>query len=103
MFVWVEALHVPVNNFFSCVGKFSWVEPVLSNGYEVSCSRTQNHAPGDIQTRDLAIESPTLPTTVTVLSLLCTHNLLFSWRFDEFILESSPKTHLNQFTPQKYW
>ena len=47
-FVWVDALH-PSQQFFSHFGMFSWVEPVLSNENEVSCSRTQHHAPGEIQ------------------------------------------------------
>ena len=38
--VWVETLH-PSQQFFSHVGTFSWVEPVLSN--EVSCSRTKKY------------------------------------------------------------
>ena len=38
-FVWVEALS-PCQQFFSHVGTFSWVESVLSNEDEVSCSRT---------------------------------------------------------------
>ena len=52
--VWVEALH-PSQQFFSHVVMFSWVEPVLSNEDEVSCSRTQHCAPGEIRTRVLAI------------------------------------------------
>ena len=40
-FVWVDALH-PSQQFFSHVGMFSWVEPVLSNEDEVSCSRTEH-------------------------------------------------------------
>ena len=63
LFVWVEAL-IPSLQFFSHVGMFSWVEPVLSNEDEVSCSRTQHRAPGEIQTFDLAI---TLPTELSVL------------------------------------
>ena len=41
--VWVEAL-CPNQQFFSHVGKFSWVEPVLSNEDEVS----QHCTPGEI-------------------------------------------------------
>ena len=52
----VEALR-PSQQFFSHVGTFSWVEPVLSNEDEVSCSRTQHRAPCEIQTRDLVIKS----------------------------------------------
>ena len=59
MFVWVEDL-LPSQQFFSHVATFSWVEPVLSNKDEVSCSRTQHCAPGEIRTRDLAIISPVL-------------------------------------------
>ena len=55
-FVWVEALH-PSQQFFSHVGTFSWVEPVLSNENEMSRSRTQHCAPGEILTRNLAIKS----------------------------------------------
>ena len=57
--VWIEAFH-PSQQFFSHVGMFSWVEPVLSNGDEVSCSRTQHLASGEIRTRDLAIKSAAL-------------------------------------------
>ena len=46
-FVLVEALRNS-QQFFRNVGAFSWVEPVLSNGDEVPCSRTQQRAPGDI-------------------------------------------------------
>ena len=46
-FVWFEALHSS-KQFFSHVGTFSCVEPVLSNEVEVSCSRTQLCAPGEI-------------------------------------------------------
>ena len=59
LFVWVEDL-LPSQQFFSHVAMFSWVEPVLSNKDEVSCSRTQHCAPGEIRTRDLAIISPVL-------------------------------------------
>ena len=57
-FVWVEALR-PSQQFFSHVGTFSCIVQVLRNGNEVSCSRTQHHAPGEIRTRDLAFKSPT--------------------------------------------
>ena len=46
--------------FFFHVGTLSWVEPVLSNEDELSCSRTQHPAPGRIRTRDHAIESTAL-------------------------------------------
>ena len=36
LFVWVEAL-CPSQQFFSRLGTFSWVEPVLSNEDKVSC------------------------------------------------------------------
>ena len=58
-FVWVESLR-PRQQFFSHIGMFSWVEPVLSNKNEMSCSRTQHRTPGEIRIRDLAIKSPTL-------------------------------------------
>ena len=45
--VWVEALR-PNQQFFSHVGKFSWVEPVLGNEDEVFCLRTQHCTPGEI-------------------------------------------------------
>ena len=41
--------------FFSHVWTFFLVELVLSNEDEVSCSRTQRRAPGEIRTRNLAI------------------------------------------------
>ena len=47
LFFLVEALH-PSQQIFSHVGTFSWVEPVLSTEDEVSCSRTQHRAPGEI-------------------------------------------------------
>ena len=49
IFVWVVALR-PSQHFFSHVGPFSWFEQVLSNGDEVSCSRTQHCAPGENRT-----------------------------------------------------
>ena len=67
LFVWVEALR-PSQQFFSHVRTISWVEPVLSNEDEVSCSRTQHRAPGEIRTHDLAIKTrDTLQTEQTVL------------------------------------
>ena len=56
VFVWVAALG-PSQQFVTHVGMFSWVEPVLSNEDEVSSSRTQHPASGEIQTRDLAFKS----------------------------------------------
>ena len=53
-------LYVQVNIFLSYVGTFSWVEPVLSNGEEVSCSKTQHRTPGEIRIRNLTIKSPAL-------------------------------------------
>ena len=38
---------MPGQQFFSYVGTFSRVEPVLSNEDEVSCSRTQHCALGE--------------------------------------------------------
>ena len=55
-FVWVEAL-CPSLQFFSHVGTFSLVEPVLRNEDGVSCSMTQHGAPGEIRTHDLTIKS----------------------------------------------
>ena len=67
LFVGVEALR-PSQQFFSHIGTFSWVEPVLSNEDEVSCSRTQHCAPGEIRSRDLSDqESATLPAELNVL------------------------------------
>ena len=68
LFALVEALR-PGQHFFSHVGMFSWVKPVLSNENEKSCSRTQHRAPGEIRTCDLAIKSVTLPTELTVLPI----------------------------------
>ena len=59
LFVWVEVLR-PSQLFFSNVGTFSWVEPVLSNEDEVSCSRTHHRTTGGIRTFDLAIKGPAL-------------------------------------------
>ena len=61
-FVWVEGLS-PSQQFFRHVGTFSWVEPILSNEDEVSCSRTQHRAPGEIQ--PCGQQSGTLPTELT--------------------------------------
>ena len=58
-FLWVEVLR-PSEQFFSHVGTFSWVEPVLSYEDDVSCSRAQHLAPGEIRTRNFAIKSPAL-------------------------------------------
>ena len=54
----------------SYVGTFSWVEPVLSNRDEVSCSMTQHRAPDEHCDQ----ESRTLITELTVLP----SNLYFS-------------------------
>ena len=49
---------------------FSWVEPVLSNDDEVSCSRIQHRASRGLGTCDLVIkESGTLPTELMVLPM----------------------------------
>ena len=84
-FLWVEALP-PSQQFFSHVGTFSWVRPVLSNEDEVSFSRTQHRAPGETWTCDLAIKSGTLLIELTVLpSLVCvwpgqkSRRQVFSW------------------------
>ena len=55
LFVWVKAL-CPSQQFSSNVETFSWVQPVLSNGDEVFCLRTQHRTPGEIGTCDLAIK-----------------------------------------------
>ena len=59
VFVWVEALR-PSQQFFSHVGTFSWVAPILSNEDEVSCSRTQHRTLGEILTCNLAIKNRAL-------------------------------------------
>ena len=56
LLVWVEALR-PSQQFFSHVGTFSLVEPVLNKEDEkdeMSCSRTKHSAPGEIRVCDLA-------------------------------------------------
>ena len=65
---------------FLVMSTLSWVEAVLTNEDEASCSRT-HQAPGEIRTRDLAIKSDTLPTELTVLLrpgviAICYHNQL---------------------------
>ena len=45
------------SEFFSHFGTASWVLPVLRNGDEMSCSRTQLRAPGEDRTCDLAIKT----------------------------------------------
>ena len=57
-----EVLH-PDQQFFSNFGTASG----LSNGDEVSCSRTQHRAPDEDRTRDLAIKSDALPTELSML------------------------------------
>lgn len=49
-----------VNNFFSHISMFSWVEPVLSYEDEVSVSRTKHGTPGRFRTCDHVIKSLTL-------------------------------------------
>ena len=56
----VLGLYVPVNNFSVMSGRFPEFEPILSNEDEVSCSRTQHRAPGEVRTRDIGIKSPAL-------------------------------------------
>ena len=55
LFVWVEALHPSQSTIFQYVRTIPWVEPVLSNEDEASCSRTQHRTHGEIRTRNLAI------------------------------------------------
>ena len=50
----------PGQQFFSHVGAYSCVEPVLSHEDELSCSRTHHCASGKIRTRDHTIKSPAL-------------------------------------------
>ena len=54
--VWVEALR-PSQQFYSNLGIISWVELVISNKDDVSCSRKQHYAPGEVWTLKLAIKS----------------------------------------------
>ena len=54
LFVSVETV-CPSQHFFSHVGTFSWVESVLSNEDEVSCSGTQHCILDEIHCRNLAI------------------------------------------------
>ena len=61
----------PSQQFFSHVGTFSWVEPVLCNEDEVSCSRTQQRAPGEIGTCNLKIKSLALILVRINLSAAC--------------------------------
>ena len=55
-------LNIPVNNFSVILGRLPGFNQysVLSNGDEVSCSRTQHCAPCEDQTCNLAIKRPTL-------------------------------------------
>ena len=56
--------YVPVNIFFSLVGTFSWVEPVLYKAMKMKCLAQGQIIPtGEIRTRDLAINSPVLCST----------------------------------------
>ena len=48
LFVWIQALP-PSQQFSSQVWTFLWVEPVISNEDEESCSRTQHWAPGELR------------------------------------------------------
>lgn len=59
LFVLVEVLR-SIQKVLSHAGTFLWLEPVLGNEDDVSCSRTQQRALGRIRTRDLAIKSPGL-------------------------------------------
>ena len=48
-----------------------------SSGDEVSCLRTQHHAPDEHRTRDLAIkESDALTTELSMLYLWCRNNVV---------------------------
>ena len=51
IFVGVQALRPSQHGqqFSSHVGMFSWVEAVLNNEDEASCSKTQHRVPGEIQ------------------------------------------------------
>ena len=63
LFVWVEALH-PSKHFSVMSGRFLWLnQNYISNEDEVSCSRTQHSATGEIH-------SGTLPTELMVLPIL---------------------------------
>ena len=54
LFVLVDTV-CPSQYFFSHVGMFSWVESVLSNKDEVSCSGTQHFILDEIRCHNLAI------------------------------------------------
>ena len=57
-FVEIGALRVNVQStFFSTVGMFSWVEPVLYCEDKVSCSSTQHFTDGGIRVCDLFVRS----------------------------------------------
>ena len=68
-------LYIPVNNFsvMSHVRTFSWVEPVLGNTDELSCSRIQHRVPGEIRNpQPCNQESGTLPTELMLLPIFGT-------------------------------
>ena len=69
LFVLVEALH-PSQQFFSHVWTFSWVEPVLSNEDEVSCSRTQHYTPAIEEFGTLPTELRVHPIDVHVFDII---------------------------------
>ena len=50
-------LSAQVKQFQSCQGGFLGIPSTSSNEEEMSCSRTQYRAPGEIQTHNLAIKS----------------------------------------------
>ena len=59
-FIWVES-SCPSQQFFSHVRMISWVEPVLSNEDKVSCSRSEQCAPGDQGSGTIPNELAVLP------------------------------------------
>ena len=50
-------LSAQVKQFQSCQGSFLGIPSTTTNEEEMSCSRTQYRAPGEIQTHNLAIKS----------------------------------------------
>ena len=65
-FVWVEASR-PSQQFFSHVGQFSWIEPVLNNEDEMFCKDTTPRPWKDSNPQHCDQESGTLPTELMVL------------------------------------
>ena len=87
LFVYLFGALRPDQQFFSYFVMASWVYPVLINGDEVSCSRTQHHAPDEDRTCDLAIKSPTLQ--VSQLSYRCSLRLMVVTELSQTIFLSS--------------